>query len=74
MFGPVAAMVIADPELRIACIQAYNAWLIEFCAAATYRLLGVAILPLEDRPGPVLKCTGWRSRVGSGRPTCRWLA
>jgi hypothetical protein len=50
MFGPVAAMAIAAPELRIACIRAYNDWLIEFCAAAPYCLLGVAILPLEDRP------------------------
>jgi hypothetical protein len=37
MFGPVAAMVIADPELRIACIQAYNDWLVEFCSAAPHR-------------------------------------
>jgi predicted TIM-barrel fold metal-dependent hydrolase len=50
MFGPVAAMAIAALELRIACIRAYNDWLIEFCAAAPYCLLGVAILPLEDRP------------------------
>ncbi len=51
MFGPVAAMAIADAELRIACIQAYNDWLIEFCSAAPNRLLGVAILPLEDPAG-----------------------
>jgi len=51
MFGPVAAMAIADPELRIACIQAYNDWLTEFCAAAPNRLLGVAILPPEDPAG-----------------------
>jgi uncharacterized protein len=51
MFGPVAAMAIADPELRIACIQAYNDWLIEFCSAAPNRLLGVAILPPEDPVG-----------------------
>jgi predicted TIM-barrel fold metal-dependent hydrolase len=59
MFGPVAAIAIADPELRIACIRAYNDWLSEFCAAAPYHLLGVATLPPEYRPGPALKCTGW---------------
>jgi uncharacterized protein len=51
MFGPVAAMATADPALRIACIQAYNDWLIEFCAAAPNRLLGIAILPPEDPAG-----------------------
>jgi len=47
----VAAMAVADPALRIACIQAYNDWLIEFCSAAPNRLLGVAILPPEDPAG-----------------------
>jgi predicted TIM-barrel fold metal-dependent hydrolase len=48
MYGPVSSMTIADPELRTACLQAYNDWLIEFCSAAPRRLLGVAILPPED--------------------------
>ena len=48
MYGPVNTMTVDDPELRTACLQAYNDWLIEFCAAAPRRLLGVAILPAED--------------------------
>jgi predicted TIM-barrel fold metal-dependent hydrolase len=48
MFGPVNSMTIADPELRTACIQAYNDWLFDFCSAAPNRLIGVAILPPED--------------------------
>lgn len=48
MYGPVSSMTIADPALRTACLQAYNDWLIEFCAAAPNRLLGAAILPPED--------------------------
>ena len=48
MYGPVTSMIIADPALRTASIQAYNDWLIEFCSAAPHRLLGVAILPPED--------------------------
>jgi uncharacterized protein len=48
MYGPVTSMIVADPALRTACVQAYNDWLIEFCSAAPRRLLGVAILPPED--------------------------
>jgi predicted TIM-barrel fold metal-dependent hydrolase len=48
IYGPIASMMIADPELRSACIRAYNDWLKEFCSAAPERLLGVAILPPED--------------------------
>jgi predicted TIM-barrel fold metal-dependent hydrolase len=48
IYGPVSSMAIDDPELRTASLQAYNDWLIEFCAAAPRRLLGVAILPPED--------------------------
>jgi predicted TIM-barrel fold metal-dependent hydrolase len=48
MYGPISTMTIADAELRTACLQAYNDWLVEFCSAAPRRLLGVAILPAED--------------------------
>jgi uncharacterized protein len=48
MYGPVTSMIVADPVLRTACVQAYNDWLIEFSSAAPRRLLGVAILPPED--------------------------
>jgi predicted TIM-barrel fold metal-dependent hydrolase len=48
IYGPVTSMTIPDAELRTACIQAYNDWLIEYCSAAPDRLIGVGILPPED--------------------------
>ncbi len=48
MYGPITSMIIPDPELRSACVRAYNDWLKEFCSAAPERLIGVAILPPED--------------------------
>jgi predicted TIM-barrel fold metal-dependent hydrolase len=34
-----------DPELQLACVQAYNQWLLEFCEGSGGRLLGQAIMP-----------------------------
>jgi uncharacterized protein len=48
MYGPVAALDIAEPELRSAAYRAYNDWLGEFCANNPGRLIGVAMLPAED--------------------------
>jgi predicted TIM-barrel fold metal-dependent hydrolase len=48
MYGPTDPMPIADPELRRCCYEAYNDWLIEFCASKPERLIGVAQLSLED--------------------------
>jgi uncharacterized protein len=48
MYGPVAAIDIAEPELRSAAYRAYNDWLAEFCANDPRRLIGVAMLPAED--------------------------
>ena len=48
MYGPTDPMPIADPELRQLCYEAYNDWLVEFCAADSVRLIGVAQLSMED--------------------------
>jgi len=48
MYGPTDPMAIADPELRRHCYEAYNDWLIDFCAAKPERLIGVAQLSMED--------------------------
>jgi predicted TIM-barrel fold metal-dependent hydrolase len=48
MYGPTDPMAIADPELRRCCYEAYNDWLIDFCAARPERLIGVAQLSMED--------------------------
>ena len=38
-----------DPELRLACLKAWNDWLIEdFCAADPARLIPLCLLPLWD--------------------------
>jgi predicted TIM-barrel fold metal-dependent hydrolase len=48
LFGPILPMNLADSELKNACIQAYNDWLIEFCAVAPERLYGAGMLSKED--------------------------
>jgi len=45
IFGPIFQISTDDPVLRIACYRVYNDWLMEFCAAAPDRLLGVPMLP-----------------------------
>src|SRR4030095_4856017 len=32
-------------ELQLACVRAYNEWLLEFCAASPARLFGHAVIP-----------------------------
>jgi predicted TIM-barrel fold metal-dependent hydrolase len=34
-----------DRELQVACVRAYNEWLLEFCSGSNGRLIGQAILP-----------------------------
>ena len=45
IFGPIFQISTEDPELREACYRVYNDWLLEFCAAAPDRLIGVPMLP-----------------------------
>src|SRR5205085_402050 len=42
IFGPIFQISTDDPVLRAACYRVYNDWLMEFCAAAQDRLIGVA--------------------------------
>jgi predicted TIM-barrel fold metal-dependent hydrolase len=37
-----------NPLLKEACIQAFNDWIAEFCAADRDRLIGLAVLPTHD--------------------------
>src|SRR5256714_11426819 len=50
IFGPIFQISTDDPVLRAACYRVYNDWLMEFCAAAPDRLIGVPMLPETD-PG-----------------------
>jgi predicted TIM-barrel fold metal-dependent hydrolase len=49
IFGPIFQISTDDPVLRQACYRVYNDWLMEFCAAAPDRLIGVPMLP-ETNP------------------------
>jgi predicted TIM-barrel fold metal-dependent hydrolase len=40
-----ARMFGDDRTLQLACVRAYNEWLLEFCAAAPGRLFGHAVMP-----------------------------
>lgn len=48
IYGPPLPLSFKDQELRVACLEAYNSWLAEFCSAAPNRLIGIAILPMHD--------------------------
>jgi predicted TIM-barrel fold metal-dependent hydrolase len=51
--GGLAA--IPDPELRHASIGAYNDWLAEFCSVAPGRLVGLALIRLEEPDSAALE-------------------
>lgn len=40
--------VMPDVELKAAALRAYNDWLAEYCAHAPSRLVGAALLPVDD--------------------------
>ncbi|HWP56261.1 MAG TPA: amidohydrolase family protein [Candidatus Acidoferrales bacterium] len=48
MFPPILAMQVNDPELRNACVRAYNDWAAEFRQAAPTRFFPVAMLSPVD--------------------------
>ena len=39
---------IRDREFRYACLNAYNTWLAEYCAAQPKRLFGIAVIATDD--------------------------
>jgi predicted TIM-barrel fold metal-dependent hydrolase len=39
---------IPDPAMRRACAEVFNDWIVEYCASASERLLGVGIVPVDD--------------------------
>jgi uncharacterized protein len=45
IFGPIFQISTEDPVLRAGCYRVYNDWLLEFCAVAPDRLIGVPMLP-----------------------------
>ena len=49
MFGPLDPIpAVRDVQFALACQQAYNDWIAEYCAAAPSRLFAMAAVPLQD--------------------------
>jgi predicted TIM-barrel fold metal-dependent hydrolase len=46
----MALFAMEDKELMVSCVDVYNEWLSEWCAAVPDRLFGVAVLPTIYRP------------------------
>jgi len=42
-----------DPELQRACFRVYNDWLAEYCAVEPKRLIGIALISIQDIPEAV---------------------
>ncbi len=54
--GLGVAAGVQDRELRLACIRAYNDWIIdEFQGVNPQRLVGLALLPIDDGMDEILK-------------------
>ena len=47
-FGNQQFLALKDPELMLACVRAYNDFLIEWCSADARRLLAVSATPFWD--------------------------
>jgi predicted TIM-barrel fold metal-dependent hydrolase len=47
-FGNQAFLEMDDPELRIACVRAYNDWLVDWCSIAPERFIKIAAIPFWD--------------------------
>jgi|ERR1700728_2372684 len=47
-FGNQAFFQLDEPALRLACVAAYNDWLLEWCSADPRRLIPVMALPFWD--------------------------
>jgi predicted TIM-barrel fold metal-dependent hydrolase len=63
IFGPIFQISTDDPALRAACYQVFNDWLLDFCAVAPDRLIGVPMLP-ENPDGALQELTRLAARGG----------
>jgi predicted TIM-barrel fold metal-dependent hydrolase len=69
--GTIASIV--DDQLRHACIRAYNDWLADFCAVAPDRLVGMALVRIEEPSFAVAELEraaglGLRAAIINGMP------
>src|SRR5205807_3427707 len=63
----------SDFEYQLACIRAYNDWLVELCEAGAGRLAGLAMIPAVDVDAAVAEverthAAGLRGAMVPGRP------
>ncbi|HZR84083.1 MAG TPA: amidohydrolase family protein [Candidatus Binatia bacterium] len=58
-----ARMFGDDRALQLACVRAYNEWLLEFCAAAPARLFAHAVIPATGTADAVAELE-WAIRAG----------
>lgn len=58
-----ARMFGDDRTLQLACVRAYNEWLLEFCAGAPGRLFGHAVIPATGVADAVAELD-WAMRAG----------
>ena len=73
IFGPIFQISTDDPVLRAACYGVYNDWLMEFCAAAPDRLIGVPLLPETDPAAAVAELRRLAAK-GGVRQVCLMCA
>jgi uncharacterized protein len=72
-FGNQQFLALEDPELMLACVRAYNDFLIEWCAADSRRLLAISATPFWDVDAAVAevrRCAelGHRGVLFTGEP------
>jgi predicted TIM-barrel fold metal-dependent hydrolase len=61
-----ARMFGDERELQLACVRAYNEWLLEFCAASPARLFGHAVIPATGVADAIAELE-WALRAGYRR-------
>jgi len=72
-FGSQAFLSLREPELMLACVQAYNDFLTEWCAAAPNRFIPITAVPFWDvgaAVGEIERCAkaGHRGVLFTGAP------
>jgi predicted TIM-barrel fold metal-dependent hydrolase len=72
-FGAGGFLKIGDPALVLACVRAYNDWLLEWCGADRRRLVPVMATPFWDVPAAVAeieRCAklGYRALLFCNQP------
>jgi predicted TIM-barrel fold metal-dependent hydrolase len=72
-FGNQQFLALEDPELMLACVRAYNDFLIDWCAADSRRLLPISATPFWDVDAAVVevrRCAelGHRGVLFTGEP------